>query len=494
MRLLYVRLPCRKIYPGGPVYLADYVHKATDAEQRIIDLAVIGKKSRMDFLRREIEAFNPEVIAFSWRDIQIFSPDHGDASLENAFRFYYSLNPLVKLKAALAGIRSISDYQARIRENLSYIQDVAGWFEGRIVLGGPAVSVFPEHVITRLKEGILGVVGEGEDVLVRVLKGEGNEKLLDERVIFRKNGRVYKGEKKRFVEIERHEAIDYEYVTEIFPQFKEYRNEYIGVQTKRGCGHRCMYCLYPYIDGKQVRCREPGAVAGEISQLYHNFDVRKIWITDSQFIPGKAHVPRCIETLDAVIKEKVDIEWGGYIRIENMNEALAEKMLESGIMQFELSIASGSQRMIDFLTLDFKLEDVFKACEMIKKAGYEDQGILLNLSLNAPTETRESLRESIAAYKKISDIFGEAHVKPIIFFLGIQPHSRLEEYAIKHGLLPKNYDPLSLNPRSIRKLIYNPKPLDKLIARACLKAWEEIEREEVGKYVMKELEAELDET
>jgi radical SAM superfamily enzyme YgiQ (UPF0313 family) len=491
MRLLYVRLPCRKIYPGGAVYLADYVHRKTKAEQRIIDLAVVEKKKRREFLRREIEAFNPEVIAFSWRDIQIFSPDHGDASLENAFKFYYSPNPLTKAKAALAGIRSILDYQSRIGENLGYIQDVAGWFEGRILVGGPAFSVFPEHIIRRLKEGILGVIGEGEHVLVRVLMGQENRELLDERVIFRRNGRLYRGEKKRFVEIERQEAVDYEYIAEIFPQFREYINEYVGVQTKRGCGHRCMYCLYPYIDGKPVRCRKPEAVASEVSQLYHNFDVHKIWITDSQFIPGKAYVPLCIETLGAVIREKVDIEWGGYIRIENMTPKLAEQMLESGIMQFELSIASGSQRMIDFLALDFKIRDVFKACEMIKEAGHVNQCILLNFSLNAPTETRESILESVKAYKRISEIFGEEHVRPIIFFLGIQPHTKLEEYAIKQGLLPRNYDPLSLSPWSIRRLIYNPKPLDKLIARACLKAWEKVDKEEVGKYVMKELEVEL---
>lgn len=491
MRLLYVRLPCRKIYPGGPVYLADHVHRKTSAEQRIIDLAPVDKSSRAGFLQREVEAFSPDVIAFSWRDIQIFSPDHGDASLENAFRFYYSPNPLAKLKAALSGLRSISDYQSRIRENLGYIQDTAGSFEGRMLVGGPAVSVFPEHVITRVKEGVLGVIGEGEDVLLRVLKGSENKVLLDERVIFRKNGRVYKGEKKRFVEVANGSAVDYEYIAEVFPQLKEYKDEYVGVQTKRGCGHRCMYCLYPYIDGKHVRCRKAEAVAGEISQLYHNFDMRKIWITDSQFIPGKTFVPGCIETLDAVIKEKVDIEWGGYVRIENMTPLLAEKMLESGIMQFELSIASGSQRMIDFLTLDFKLKDFYNACEMIKNAGHEDQRILLNFSLNAPMETRESILESIASYQRIRDIFGEEHVKPVIFFLGIQPHTRLSEYAIEHGMLPENFDPLSLNPRSIRKLIYNPKPLDTPIARACLRAWEEVDREDVGKFVMRELEAEL---
>lgn len=491
MRLLYVRLPCRKIYPGGVVYLADYVHRAAGAEQRILDLAVVEKKKRRDYLRREIEAFNPDIIAFSWRDIQIFSPDHGDASLENAFKFYYSPNPLTKLRAALAGIGAILDYQSRIKENLGYIQDTASSYGGRILVGGSAFSVFPEHIIQRLKEGILGVIGEGEHVLLRVLRGAANKELLDERVVFRQDDRLYLGEKKRYVEVEKHGAVDYEYISEIFPQFKEYLKEYVGVQTKRGCPHGCMYCLYPYIEGKPVRCRKPEAIAGEVSQLYHNFDVRRIWITDSQFIPGKAYVPLCIETLEAVVKEKVDIEWGGYVRVENMTPKLAQSMLRSGIMQFELSISSGSQRMIDFLNLGFRIKDVFKACETIKEAGHVNQRVLLNLSLNAPTETRESLLESIAAYKKISGIFGEEHVKPIIFFLGIQPHTRLEEYAVKQGMLPRNYDPLSLSPGSIKKLIYNPEPLDKPIARACLKAWEKVDKEDVGKYVLKELEVEL---
>jgi radical SAM superfamily enzyme YgiQ (UPF0313 family) len=491
MRLLYVRLPCRKIYPSGPIYLADYLRKTAGPEQRIIDMAVVDKKKRKKFLRKEIEAFEPDIIAFSWRDIQIFSPDHGDQSLENAFRFYYSWNPLVRVRAALRGIASILDYQSRIRENLGYILDVASWYEGRIVVGGPAVSVFPEHIIGRLKEGIVGVVGEGEDVMVRILQGAENKDLLDERVVFKKGGRTYRGEKRRFVDVDGLGPVNYDYIGEIFPQLKEYLREYVGVQTKRGCLHRCMYCLYPYIEGKAVRCRKPEDVAEEVSQLHHSFGVKKIWLVDSQFIPGKAYVSRCVETLDGIIGEKVDIEWGGYIRIENITEALAAKMLKSGIMQFELSIASGSQRMIDFLTLDYKIRDVFRACEKIKRAGYEDQRVLLNFSLNAPTETRNSLLESVDAYKKIRNIFGGDHVSPVIFFLGIQPHTRLEKYAIEHSILPSNYDPLSLSPRSIRRLIYNPPPLDRLIARACLKAWQEVEGEEVGRHVMEGLEKEL---
>jgi hypothetical protein len=89
--ILYVWLPNEKIYPGGPIYLADYVHKKSpEVEQNIIDLSLVEKKNRMKHLHKKIEEFNPDVVAFSWRNIQIFSPNQGDRSLEMAFKFYYS--------------------------------------------------------------------------------------------------------------------------------------------------------------------------------------------------------------------------------------------------------------------------------------------------------------------------------------------------------------------------------------------------------------------
>ena len=40
--ILYVRLPCWKIYPGRVIYVADYIHKQRPhINQEIIDLAVI---------------------------------------------------------------------------------------------------------------------------------------------------------------------------------------------------------------------------------------------------------------------------------------------------------------------------------------------------------------------------------------------------------------------------------------------------------------------
>jgi hypothetical protein len=58
-----------------------------------------------------------------------------------------------------------------------------------------------------------------------------------------------------------------------------------------------------------------------------------------------------------------------------------------------------------------------------------------------------------------------------MFFLGIQPNTDLEHRLLEEGYLSAGYNPLMLTPTSIRKLLYNPAPLNRVIAKACLNAW-----------------------
>ncbi len=490
--ILYVWMPTEKIYPGGPIYLADYVHKKTDAEQKILDLSLIDKKDRMKKLRQEIDTFDPDIIAFSWRNIQLFSPKQDDPSLENAFKFLYSQNPLDKITAALFGVKSILRSVTNTQETVGYINKTRESYDKKIIVGGAAFSVFPDQIIAKLKEGIIGITGEGEDVILKIIEGREKEELLDERIVYRKGKEIVKGEQKEYVKMEDFTHLDFEYIKEAFPQFKEYENRYIGIQTKRGCPYGCIFCSYPFIEGKRLRFKKPDILAEEVLTLHQNYGIKKFWFTDSNFISAKKTIPHCNEFLRRIIQRGADIEWGGYIRIDFINQELAKNMVDSGIKHFELSLTSGSQRVADFMHMGFKLKNVYRACEMIKDAGYNNQEVIINYSLNAPTETKESLQESIDTYRKICGYFGEENVKPYLFFLGIQPHTRLEEYAIENKMISPDYNPLAITPGNAKKLIYNPPPFNKLIAMIYLGVMKKQDRREnIGKHVLLELEEKL---
>jgi hypothetical protein len=107
---------------------------------------------------------------------------------------------------------------------------------------------------------------------------------------------------------------------------------------------------------------------------------------------------------------------------------------------------------------------------MFKAAGHATQKVKLYMPLNAPDETVCTLRKTIEKVKELYALFGRDNVLPFIFFIGVQPNTPVEKLLIVRGYLPAGYNPLTLNPFLIKKLLYNPKPLGRLIGRAYLEA------------------------
>ncbi|MEW6245579.1 MAG: radical SAM protein [Nitrospirota bacterium] len=467
--ILYIFLPCKKVYPIGVTYLADFIHRRKpEVRQRILDLSLYPEKERSRMLRDAASAFRPDLVCFSWRDIQIFSPHEGDASLEHAFNFYFASNPFKRIVASVAGLKQLYRYYSHIRANLSYPWLIRREFPtAQIMIGGGAFTAFADQLIEKLPEGTIGILGEGEDAILKVVEGQ---PLDGERYIIRDGKQILKGEQRAPALLDAL-TVDLPYLTSIFPQYAEYLGEAIGVQTKRGCPYDCAFCLYPYIEGKRVRYRPPEMVVRDLSQHYHQWGARRFWFTDAQFITGKEAYPQCTEILERIIKEQLEIEWSGYIRTSLITPDLAKLMVRSGVGDLEVAITSGSQEVLNNLHMGFKLERLYDGCRYLAEAGFKGK-VILNYSLNSPKETEKTLLQSVESYKVVASILGEDRVFPLMFFLGIQPNTDLEHRLLEEGYLSAGYNPLMLTPTSIRKLLYNPAPLNKIIAKACLAAWE----------------------
>lgn len=466
--ILYVFLPCKKVYPIGITYLADFIHRRRpDVRQLILDLSVHPQNERPKVLRDTTAAFAPDLVCFSWRDIQIFSPHEGDASLEHAFNFYFSSNPIKKIVASFQGLKQLARYYGDIRANLSYPWLIRNEFpQTRIMIGGGAFTAFADQLIEKLPEGTIGILGEGEDAILKMVEGHS---LADERFIVKEGGVVSKGQQGAPALLDAL-TVDLPYLTSIFPQYRDYLDESIGVQSKRGCPYDCAFCLYPYIEGKRVRYRPPEMVVRDIAQHYHQWGARRFWFTDAQFITGKEAYPQCTEILERILREKLDIQWSGYIRTSLITADLAKLMVRSGVGDLEVAITSGSQEVLNSLHMGFKLERLYDGCRYLAEAGFKGK-VILNYSLNSPKETEGTLLQSVESYKTVASILGEERVFPLMFFLGIQPNTDLEHRLLEEGYLSAGYNPLMLTPTSIRKLLYNPAPLNKIIAKACLAAW-----------------------
>ncbi|WP_269621840.1 photosystem II high light acclimation radical SAM protein [Prochlorococcus marinus] len=492
-KVLIIRLPCNPIFPIGPIYLADHLHKCFPSlSQKILDLAALPVIDVERVLISNIKNFKPTLLVFSWRDIQIYAPvdGRGGNPLQYSFEAFYARNPLKRLRGALGGFNLMKSHYGELWRNEGLIkkglkQAKIHNKDARALIGGGAVSVFYEQLGKTLPKGTIISIGEGEPLLEKILK----EEAID-------NERCFViGESPRPGLI--HEqpnsapktACNYSYIASIWPQLNWYLEGgdfYIGVQTKRGCPHNCCYCVYTVVEGKQVRVNPIEEVINEIKQLY-NLGIRNFWFTDAQFIPARKYIEDAKSLLKAIHKEKMsDLKWAAYIRADNLDAELAELMVLTGMSYFEIGITSGSQELVRKMRMGYNLRTVLDNCRLLANAGFKDH-VSVNYSFNVIDERVDTIRQTIAYHRELEKIFGSNKVEPAIFFIGLQPHTHLEQYGFDKGLIKPGYNPMSMMPWTARKLLWNPEPMGKTFGRICLEAFD-IAPNNFGRTVMDLLE------
>jgi radical SAM superfamily enzyme YgiQ (UPF0313 family) len=237
-RVLLVRLPCNPIFPIGPIYLADHLHKRFPAlPQELLDLAAVPVLDVEEVLKQAIDRFRPTLLVFSWRDIQIYAPvdGRGGNPLQHSFEVFYARHPLRRLRGALGGLRLMGAYYGELRRNLRLVRHGLRRAKrhqprARVVLGGGAVSVFYEQLGRWLPKGTVVSVGEGELLLEAMLRGESLE---GQRCYVAgappRPGLIHEPP----LPLEK-TACDYTYIETIWPQMEWYLDGgdfYVGVQT-----------------------------------------------------------------------------------------------------------------------------------------------------------------------------------------------------------------------------------------------------------------------
>ena len=474
-----MRLPCNPIFPIGPIYLADHLHKQfPHLPQRILDLAAVPQLDVMRELIHSIDTFQPSLLVFSWRDIQIYAPvdGRGGNPLQNSFEIFYARNPLKRLRGAFGGLGLMASYYGELFRNLRLVRKGLKRArchqpEARAVIGGGAVSVFYEQLGRGLPKGTVVSVGEGEGLLVKLISDQplDGERCYVVGDIPPRSGLIH--EQPAAME---KTACDYSYIESIWPQLNWYLDGgdfYVGVQTKRGCPHNCCYCVYTVVEGKAVRVNPIQEVVAEMRQLYDR-GVRGFWFTDAQFIPARRYIEDAKDLLRAIQAEGLnDIRWAAYIRADNLDAELAELMVATGMSYFEIGITSGSQELVRKMRMGYNLRTVLENCRLLARAGFQEQ-VSVNYSFNVIDERPETIQQTVAYHRELERIFGPDKVEPAIFFIGLQPHTHLEQYAFDQGVLQPGYDPMSMLPWTARKLLWNPEPMGRQFGRICLEAFE----------------------
>lgn len=169
-----------------------------------------------------------------------------------------------------------------------------------------------------------------------------------------------------------------------------------GVETKRGCAGKCVYCADPVGKGSVCRLRPPSHIVSEIRALLEQ-GIDCIHLCDSEFNMPLRHAESvCREIIESGLSNR--IRWYAYASPSPFTEELARLMKNAGCIGIDFGADSGDDAVLRSLGRDFTAEDVRRTAEICRRHGIT---FMYDLLIGGPGETRVSVEKTIKLMKEI---------------------------------------------------------------------------------------------
>jgi anaerobic magnesium-protoporphyrin IX monomethyl ester cyclase len=269
-----------------------------------------------------------------------------------------------------------------------------------VLWGGPHPSILPQESISHDSVDLIAL-GEGEETLheliERDLDPEGTDGLW-----YKRDGEVVHNPMRQPIcdlgtlPHPARDLIDMETYAQAWYSLTAASPELRGtsVIASRGCPFACTYCQ-PTLDklfGKRLRRRPVPHVMDELRELKEKYRLDAFMLEDDTFI---AHQGWAMEFAQSLYESGLGFKWGCNVRADLVTKHphLVGEMVRSGLVQVNMGIESGSQRILDEIyDKGITVEQVREAVDICKELGLRIGGYFM---LGAPTETQEEIVRTI---------------------------------------------------------------------------------------------------
>jgi len=309
-----------------------------------------------------------------------------------------------------------------------------------VVWGGVFPSMLPMDI---LRSGWVDIVavGEGEETVVDLArhlaeKGPTAAGLAAIRgIAYKDNGRLAINPRRPFiadldfyppawdhVDVKRYFFSERSFYSEMGSRFPAGK---IGtVMTSRGCPSRCGYCYNQFSNKRTFRAHSVRHVLAEIGWLKRDHLISGLIFLDDNFFSDPK---RALE-----IVRNLGLPWSASFRANYASlwgEGFLRTLRESGCLELRIGAESGSQRILDLMQKDIRVEDIQRAAELCRKVGIR---ALFNFMIGLPGETWAEMSETFSLMDEL-DKMGDNVVAngPPVYLPW--PGTPLFDLAVEHG-------------------------------------------------------------
>ena len=276
----------------------------------------------------------------------------------------------------------------------------------KVIIGGPHVSSMGVETMERFPEFDVAVVGEGEEVLIRLLKAwrEGTRLNDVPALIFRDpdalNVRIVSTPKL---------AINKDLDRLPFPAWDllpDFPNAYLpavydfpqgpvaSIAASRGCPFHCKFCDTSTF-GASVRAYTPERVFEMMQHLQQRWGIRHVLFVDDLFTASKK---RTTKLCNLIIDSGLQMTWSCASRVDVINPETLKLMKQAGCWEMSFGLESGSNELLQKMDKSASLDKSVRAIHWADEAGIRSKGLFM---LGYPGENEETMAQTKAFVKSI---------------------------------------------------------------------------------------------
>lgn len=415
----------RPVVPLGLLSLATYVESASDHRVRVFDPNV-HPDDWPARLQQVVRDFRPDLVGVSYRN-------HDSTVFLDPVNFFPALRRLVALLKGLCP-------------------------HAPLVLGGAGVAVFAEDLLARLPQVDACIRGPGEEALLLLADGAPWDAVPG---CLTRAGAARATRRVGFAELP--------FPRRDFVPMALYRGHpnAVGVLTKQGCEHQCLYCMYPHTSGRRVEVRPAEHVVEEWLYLARDFGVEHVYVADNQFNDPVASMVGLCETL---LRRGVKMRWTAFFDCHrgHFDRDLLALVKRAGCVCVQATPEAFPQRSLDLFG-KYGEADVRAFLALFRHE--REVEALIDFFAEAPGQRLDDFLRMLAFLT--GEVLGSAWRGSRVTFklhpLRIYPKTPLHRKALREGYLDPAADLLGEGER-IEEALYYLTPLRKLVYRLLLVA------------------------
>ena len=303
-----------------------------------------------------------------------------------------------------------------------------------VVWGGVHASLLPAQTLMHPFVDYV-VQGEGEETFAELVEAIASNKSCEKilGVWCKKNGEPVFGGPRSFIDINKLPQVPYHLIdVEKYIKTGPYGRTVVFF-TSRGCPHQCTFCFNHTFNRSRWRSFSSERVLDDIRRIQREYpDVAHFEFWDDDFF---VNLKRAREIADGIKQLDPPITWsvlGAHVReLTLMDDAYLATLRDSRLKGVIVGVESGSQKVIDIIQKNFKLEELFVANQRLGRFHIVPTYSFMS---GIPEEDDEDIKKSVEAMFRLKKDNPDAvvgNIKPFVCYPGTALHEKMKKQGFR---------------------------------------------------------------